>query len=63
MVVLGRRESLCTDVIDVDSGDADNDDDDGKCDDVEKAAVAPRPRVQSWQVRGHAFRTATYEEQ
>jgi len=48
MVVLGRRESLCTDVIDVDSGDADNDDDDGKCDDVEKAAVAPRPRAEHW---------------
>lgn len=66
MVVLGRGESLCTDVIDVDSGDADNDDEEGKCDDVEKAAVAPRPRprprVQSWQVRGHASRTATYEE-
>lgn len=44
-MVLGRGESLCTDVIDVDSGDADNDDDDGKCDDVEKAAVAPRPRA------------------
>ncbi|KAK2557187.1 hypothetical protein P5673_020669 [Acropora cervicornis] len=30
MVVLGRGESLCIDVIDVDSGDADNDDDDVK---------------------------------
>lgn len=46
MVVLGRGESLCTDVIGVDSGDADNDDDDGKCDDVEKAAGAPRPRAE-----------------
>lgn len=46
MVLLGRGESLCTDVIDVDNGDADNDDGDGKCDDVEKAAEAARPRAE-----------------
>ena len=47
MVLPGRGESLCADVIDVDNGDADNDDD-GKCDDVENAAVAARPRAEHW---------------
>lgn len=44
MVLPGRGESLCADVIDVDNGDADNDDD-RKFDDVEKAAEAARPRA------------------
>ena len=43
MVVLGRGESLCTDVIDVDNGDADNDDDVAKCDDVESATADEKP--------------------
>lgn len=43
MVVLGRGESWCTDVIDVDNGDGDNDDDDGKCDNVENAARDGKP--------------------